>query len=249
MTNATVSKLSEYAAYVENLPEGFTLSRGQSGDYPLLPSALRHDDKGNRKYSKKSIQNFLNEFKINSHQYMENPWDFEYNIEWMLYAQHYGVPTRLLDFSSSHIVSILFAVEKAFELEEGRDAVVYFLNPSELNLMNIDTRAILDTKDANQKNNSGHQAPFVFQTRKINPRINAQRGAFVLFQDDDKPLESLDVEKVLKKITVPKDSIKAILVSLNSMGIDFKHIYPDLSSVAKDIILQKEIDDYVKAGA
>ena len=39
----TIKTLSEYAAYVEALPNEFSLSRGQSGDYPLLPSALRRD--------------------------------------------------------------------------------------------------------------------------------------------------------------------------------------------------------------
>ncbi|MCM3676557.1 hypothetical protein M3699_22580 [Peribacillus simplex] len=34
---AHIESLSEFMEYVENLPEGFDLSRGQNRDLPLLP--------------------------------------------------------------------------------------------------------------------------------------------------------------------------------------------------------------------
>ncbi|HAS8124689.1 TPA: hypothetical protein I7665_21725, partial [Vibrio vulnificus] len=58
-----ITKLSEYMAFVEELDKDFYLSRGQSQDYPLLPSALRRDDSGNRKYPKRAIRTFLEQFK------------------------------------------------------------------------------------------------------------------------------------------------------------------------------------------
>ncbi len=241
-----IKKLSEYTSYVEDLPNAFTLSRGQSGDYPLLPSALRKDSVGNRKYPKRAIRNFLEQFKVESYQYMKNPWDVKNDVEWMLYAQHYGVPTKLMDFTTSHITSLLFAVEKSFQAGEDKDAVVYFLNPSELNLKYKQQVQIVNASEDKELQIEGHDGPFVVQGRKINSRVNAQKGLFVLFQDDDVPLEQCVDDAVLKKITISGDATKDILASLYSMGISFTHIYPELSSVSKDIVMQQDIEDYLR---
>lgn len=242
-----ISKLSEYTSFVEELPKEFSLSRGQSGDYPLLPSALRRDnDTGNRKFPKRAIRNFLSQFKINSYQYMDAPWDIKNDVEWMLYAQHYGLPTKLMDFTISHITSLLFAVEKAFQTNTDKDAVVYFLNPSELNQKNMEQASIVNISGTDNLNAEGYDGPIVVQGRKINSRINAQKGLFVLFQDDDDSLEDTVDESILKKVIIPGESTKEILSSLFSMGISFSHVYPELSSVSKDILLQQDIDDFLR---
>lgn len=242
-----ISKLSEYTSFVEELPKEFSLSRGQSGDYPLLPSALRRDgETENRKFPKRAIRNFLTQFKINSYQYMDAPWDIKNDVEWMLYAQHYGLPTKLMDFTVSHITSLLFAVEKAFLSNTEKDAVVYFLNPSELNQKNMEQSSIVNISGSDNVNAEGYDGPIVVQGRKINSRINAQKGLFVLFQDDDSPLEDTVNDTILKKVIISGDATKEILSSLFSMGISFSHIYPELSSVSKDILLQQDIDDFIR---
>lgn len=246
MTKVIIDKLSEYMAFIEELPTEFTLSRGQGGDYPLLPSALRKDTSNNRKYPKRAIRSFLEEFKLNSYQHMDNPSDIENDIEWMLYAQHYGIPTRLMDFTTSHIVSLLFAVEKSFQNEGEKEAVVYFLNPTKLNLLNIQQEQIINISSLPSISSEGHDGPIVIQGRKINPRVNAQKGLFVLFQDDDNPLESINNEDVLRKLVITGSETKNILSSLYSMGVSFSHIYPELSSVAKDIVMQQDILDYIR---
>ncbi|MCL1056803.1 FRG domain-containing protein [Shewanella gelidimarina] len=236
-----ITSLSQFMEHVEAFPSDFSLSRGQSKDYELLPSALRLD-LGTRKYSKRAVNCFLNNFKINSHQYMTSPWDVKNEIEWMLHAQHYGIPTRLMDFTSSHITSLLFAVEKAFSDADETDAVVYFLNPEALNNNNIQQSKIITEYDNSNFNES--DGPIVIKARKINPRVNAQHGVFVLFQDDDKPLET--TEGILIKLVIDGSKKKNILSSLHSIGINFTHIYPELSSVAKDIVIQQDIRDFLR---
>lgn len=243
----TIRKLSEYTSFVEELPKEFSLSRGQSRDYPLLPSALRKDkDTGSRKFPKRAIRNFLTQFKINSYQYMNAPWDIKNDVEWMLYAQHFGLPTKLMDFTTSHITSLLFAVEKAFQTDTESDAVVYFLNPSALNQKNMQQSQIVNISGSDNINAEGYDGAIAVQGRKVNTRVNAQKGVFVLFQDDDQPLEESTEDDVLKKIVINGDSTKDILSSLFSMGISFTHIYPELSSVSKDILLQQDIDDFLR---
>lgn len=241
-----ITKLSEYMEFVEGLEKDFYLSRGQSQNYPLLPSALRRDESGNRKYARRAIRNFLEQFKINSYQYMPAPWDVKNDTEWMLYAQHYGIPTRLMDFTTSHITSLLFAVEKSFQQDTDKDAVVYFLNPEMLNMKYKQQMSIVNFSNESEGSLDGLDGPVVIQGRKINPRVNAQKGLFVLFQDDDEPLENINDDLILKKLIIKSDYTKSILASLYSMGITFTHIYPELDSVAKDILMQQDINDFIR---
>jgi hypothetical protein len=245
-----IEKLSDYMKYVEDLGTEFTLSRGQAKDYPLLPGALRMDSKDNRKYSRTSATYFLNEFKVNAHNYIHFPWDIKDDYEWMIYAQHHGIPTRLLDFTYSHIVSLMFAVEKAFDDEGDNDAVVWFLNPIKLNHKFAKRLEILNIANGERFNLDDYDGPVAMKGRKLNNRINAQNGLFIYFQDTDKPLESFVTDKnILRKLVIKGEYKKDILASLYSMGIGFTSIYPELDSVAKDIIMKRSIVDYIREGA
>lgn len=240
-----ITKISEYMDFIENLDVRYSLSRGQSEDYPLLPSALRLDDQNKRKYSRRNISDFIEQFKISSYQFMENPNNIENEIEWMLYAQHYGLPTRLMDFTSSHITSLLFAVETSFQKESKSDPVVYFLDPLALNSKHINQSEIINMSNTNYSSEK-HDEPIIVQCRLINKRISAQKGVFALFQDGNSPLEKIVDDNILIKLTIDKDMTKEILASLYSMGISFTHIYPELSSVSKDIILKQDIKNYME---
>jgi len=237
--------------FVEELSDEFSFSRGQPGAYSLLPSALRKDSDGNRKFTRRTILHFLEQFQINSQHYMETPRDIKSDYEWMVYAQHYGIPTKLLDFTQSHIISLMFAVEKAFvtdKKDENQDVYVWFLNPSELNRKNCQTSEVVLISDETDKNLKleDHNGPVAVQGRKINTRINAQNGVFVYFQDSSEPLDEILDSSVLKKVTICGRSKKKILVSLYSMGITFTHVYPELSSVSKDILMKENINQYIK---
>ncbi|MCA1050989.1 FRG domain-containing protein [Priestia aryabhattai] len=243
----TVYKLSDFMRFIEKLPEDFSLSRGQSGNYPLLPSALRKDKNGNKKYSRPSIAYFLNQFKIHSYQYMENPTDIKNEHEWMIYAQHYGIPTKLLDFTNSHIISLLFAVEKAFDEEEPSDAVVWFLNPQKLNLKHCETTKILMLSEKKEIKLDDYDGPVVVQGRKLHSRVNSQNGLFVYFQDTETSLEEkIEDEEILRKVVIHKDAKKSILASLYTMGVGFTQIYPELPSVGRDILMKNNINQYME---
>jgi hypothetical protein len=241
-----ITKLSEYISYIENLPKEFSLSRGQFRDHQLLPGALRKDKAQKRKYSKRVIRDFLEKFKIDAHQYISSPGDIKNEVEWMLYAQHYGLPTKLLDFTTSHITSILFAVEKSFQNEITENAVVYFLNPLALNHKFKQQSKIINISDIKDNTIIEQDGPIVINGRKLNTRINAQKGLFVLFQDEDNSLEKINDESILRKIEICKEDMTNILSSLYVMGISFTHLYPELESVTKDIVTQQNITEFLK---
>ena len=248
MEEIYIEKLSEFMDYVERLPKEFTLSRGQSNiNYKLLPGALRVDEGGNMKYTRQSVAYFLNEFKVNSHNYMDKPWDVKNDYEWMIYAQHYGIPTRLLDFTNSHIISLMFAVESAFNNYNDDDGVVWFLDPLKLNNKSCCRSQIVTLSENESISLDDCDGPIGVQGRKLNGRISAQNGVFVYFQDRSEALDTIiNDTDILRKVIIKGPCKKDILVSLYSMGIGMTQIYPELTSVAKDIIMKDNIKQYLK---
>lgn len=243
-----IETLSEFTSFVESLPKNFILSRGQSKENNLLPSALRVDNSGNRKYSRADTQFFLNEFKDSSHNYMKFPSDIKDDYEWMVYAQHYGIPTKLLDFTYSHVVSLMFAVENAFIDEENVDAEVWFLNPIELNYKHANRAEVLNITNNDTPNLDNFDGPVAIKSRKLNERINAQNGLFVYFQESNNNLNALVDENILQRLIIKGEYKKDILSSLYAMGIGYTTLYPELQSVSKDIMLKKSIFEHVKVG-
>ena len=110
-----ITSVKDYIQYIENLPVEFSLARGQFRDYQLYPGIYRKDNQGMDLYSEADKKKFIESFKIYAAQYLH---DFNINNEneWLVYAQHFGVNTCLLDFTYSPLVALLFAAENAFEV-------------------------------------------------------------------------------------------------------------------------------------
>jgi hypothetical protein len=65
----------------------------------------------------------LREFQQAAHDYLRSPPAESDRIEWISLLQHYGGPTRLLDFTHSEFVAAFFAMERA-----NGDAAVWGIN-------------------------------------------------------------------------------------------------------------------------
>ena len=67
------------------------------------------------------------EFRRHAHSYLSRLPEPTDTIEWLALMQHYGAPTRLLDFTQSFWIAVFFAFEAATA-----DCAVVALNPSSL---------------------------------------------------------------------------------------------------------------------
>lgn len=243
----TIYTLPEYLKVLNSISIDYQLSRGQAFDKPLLPSALRCDDDSKKLYSKATIKSFLDDFQANAFQYIGNSLPNDY-YEWMVYAQHFGVPTQLLDFTYSHIISLMFAVEHAFDYdEEDQDnAVVWFLNPLKLNEKTVRRSEIVNIINAQEVLRDA-EYPVTISTPKNNNRINAQNGVFVYFPYESAPLEQVaPSEDTLIKVLIPHSNCKQVLSSLYRLRLRFSNLYPELSSVSKDILLKTKVLEFLR---
>ena len=217
------------------------LFRGQREDKPLLPKLARI------KLSQSLLeaeQSMMDAFKRRSVPYLryrpETEWD------WLAVAQHYGMPTRLLDWSANPLTALWFAVQypaAKSERKENQNGVVWVLKPEAHYFANttldINIKKILHTQ--------------IYTPRHIASRIVSQLGWFTLHASSIVdpyflPLEeSESYKKSLTKILISGDSFAELRISLNGCGINNSSVYPGLEGLCKYIEwAYSYLDDEVK---
>jgi hypothetical protein len=105
---------------VSTRTNGTWLFRGQAAKkWPLSPSAGRDQCVGSAGYRRADEYNLVKDFIREAKRYVESGFS---ELEWLALAQHHGLPTRLLDWSTNPLVAAWFACEKE---ENTDDSVVH----------------------------------------------------------------------------------------------------------------------------
>ena len=134
-----VTNIGEMMAAIRKLDNGETMwYRGHGNrSWATIPSVQRSG-----KYCEGLERELVNRFRIRAAQILENaPAKNDYSA-WMSLMQHYGLATRLMDWSKSPLIAAYFATEKDELRADGSgfaDACIWILWPSILNQDQIDT--------------------------------------------------------------------------------------------------------------
>lgn len=226
-----------------------TFFRGQSTAHPLKPLLLRRvpPDSLNRPQPDArriclGIETFIRREFMSQAELHAHPTeisDRDDTLAWWAVMQHYGAPTRLLDWSLSPHVALYFAVEKNFE----NDGALWCLDFAKLHSatrrkVDVDpmTLAIADRDRFFQEN---QDKPYVFmyeRTRKA-ARMVAQQHAFTVSTDI-----LLDYQQALMHgeegpyaavFRIPADSKRAFLRALWKMNVTSNSLFPGLDGLGR----------------
>jgi hypothetical protein len=165
-------------------------------------------------------------------------------IDWLLIAQHYGLPTRLLDWSLSALVALFFAVE-ANDADDASDGCLYALNVGTLNQQMIQTRTTAHVDWITVKQMAG-QAFGVNPTAELpdavalnllesDQRMMLQRAAFTLHSNNHDMNSMPGSEKYLAKFIIPQDAKPQLRWILLTAGMSRSSLFPDLSTLAEEL--------------
>ncbi len=208
--------------------------RGQSStQYDLIPGVYRANQ-GTR-----GEQNLCLRFR----QYAQSRHDTcppqEDFCSWLFLAQHYGLPTRLLDWSESALVGLFFAANANPSL----DASIYVLHPREMNrVTNGDHTLVPVTSRPASDLFRGAFDDRVTETKTVavlphecDKRMLVQQGAFTLHGSSQDLREIVGHDSVIRTFTVPSESKPGIIEELASLGIRQRTLLPDLANLAADL--------------
>lgn len=250
MTEETITDLDGLPdALGEEWSQGKRLFfRGQSQNWPLIPSL-------GRRYQGTSFfdieKRLFDEFKKEYIQRYGHPKDSDedawregdcdrYDWDWIFaaIAQHHGVPTRLLDWSTNVKKALLFSVVNDNDADRGSDGVLYgFHDRTAITLKSGVPCFTQDDSPFRIQN----VRPFTARGHGLNlDRIKAQEGVFT-FQPD--PTNDLIAELELGKIPeqkwrkwrIPRGAKTKLRCQLAKEQITLAAMFPGIDGLCRHV--------------
>lgn len=231
--------------------------RGESGNEDqLLPKIAKYG------HTRDEENYLLQSFRRRAGGFVNTPPRKGHTDLWLFLAQHYGMPTHLLDWSEGALLGLFFAISD----ENKTNRRVYMLNPHKLNTLATDMQldelnypltwtlqspAYHNIRLAWEMRNPtcGLDLPIAIAATYQDHRMIAQRSCFTIH---GKQLESIHVlinrkrqvsdvhtfqnlEDILCKYEIEDGASKRLLEELAMLGVTGSTIFPDLDHLARDI--------------
>lgn len=202
--------------------------RGQPVDRPLLPRFARKAIAHGTTDVLLTEQRLLDDFSRLALPYVgsirpQTPY------EWLAVAQHYGVPTRLLDWTGNPMFALWFAVRGKPIADFG---AFWTLRVEDSRRLPLNA----------PKDVYALQRTYLFRPSHITSRIVAQDGWFTVHwyikaKDKFIPLEQQPrFERNLRKHLIPASAFKSLRNGLQRLGISDSVLFPDLASLSKELV-------------
>jgi len=230
---SVVQNLSDYIQVISEFnQEGhFLLSRGQKDcTFDLVPSVFRY--KTYEMQEKELVDRFIQNASFYDKTILSKSKESV-----TAYGQHYGLPTKYLDFTEAHLLSLFFALEE-FNYKD-KPSVVYFVATEEYHNEIIRIREpffdFSDEKSVSHYRDKFSNKDIFIKLEDSNERIHFQKGYFLKAETK----LSDNIKTMLKEYTycvlIPQEVKETLFNELFNIGITYESIYPDIDNLVKNI--------------
>ncbi len=195
------------------------------------------------------------EYKLRAFQLMSEGRIPKDDKEWYFLMQHFGAPTRLLDWTDSALIALYFAVSTQRKF---RTSTVWMLDPEWLNaevLKQIDPdnymsgvllpdwREVADWFPEPFEQPLHVVLPVAVDPPHVARRVSVQRSRFTIHGRSKRGLDALAAslpETRLVKFVVDNETGKEILKNLATCGIVETSVFPDLEGLSRELEVKWE---------
>jgi FRG domain len=175
------------------------------------------------------------------------------HLELLFLMQHYGIPTRLFDWTENPFIALFFALENARQERAGeeKEATVWLLDPIKLNTIAYSNRAnadriygaYADELGAYQPSQDSKKVsmlhPLAIHGVHNSQRIVAQRGSFTIFGRDTTAMNQSaklsGPNGVVKQVRIAATAKREMFKDLYNIGVADSVVYPDLDGLGREI--------------
>ena len=203
-------------------------------------------------------------FQRRAHHYIPSPPDEEHVVDWLALMQHYGVPTRLMDWTLSPYVALYFAFENSLA---DTDCAVWAINTDWL-FEKAREKLLKDSKfpiepherafnaylNSNLLNAGNPNVVVVANPVRMNERVAAQQalflcdlnhlGSFTVTLQQMLAVRMPPPSPVIWKFVISTDERVHIIRELNRMNINGASLFPGLDGFARSLKLDLLVDVY-----
>jgi hypothetical protein len=175
------------------------------------------------------------------------------NWEWYFLMQHYGAPTRLLDWTGNPLAALYFAIVDERDDLQKHDAAVWVFDPWRWNSLHFEglsgpglpdwaeTQPYLpDLEEACDGDEVQKRWPIAIEPPSIDRRLANQTARFLLFgrkKNLVKAANRTDMgnkgkkQSRLEKIVIASKKLESLRVELDDVGINHRILFPDLQGL------------------
>lgn len=168
--------------------------------------------------------------------------------EWYYIMQHYGLPTRLLDWTKGYFIALFFAVRN---LQAISTPCVWIINPFDLNLKSQENPVIFFTDSATRELEDNKivdlyleegtklpKFPLAIEPPYINERMSSQRSCFTVhgaLKDGFVNLHRNTKQFQLVQLRIKNEAAEKIKNELTNAGISEATLFSDLEGIAREL--------------
>lgn len=211
----TINSIEAFLGHIYDFPETFFYRGHASIEFKLIPSIGRNYIVGQEKallqYEQEIFEDFKRKYSMFTDVRPKN------DMEFLFLAQHYGLPTRLLDWTYNPLIALYFACCSHKEM----DGVVFQRTLFNHSVFQPEVHDILS-----------FSATTVLFPDLTDVRYKNQNGLFILYPEPWKE----DFVNVTMKFVIPSNAKSNILNKLAKIGVTQSFIMPSLDSLCKDIV-------------